>query len=152
MAAPLTPLRRSSRSSAKRRNLVLDDYHSYPDGPPVTQFEKWVCKLDKQSFPLADFARIDDIVVAALFATKKNPNFYRALLPSRAFLEEGMAVPIDVALDICHIYTRFAKGSTDSPEVASQVTALWVAKYPKIFGGKCDEEILNQYVFTPPSE
>lgn len=140
--ATTPPLRRSTRP--KRSKAPTDEYSSYPDGPPSTQLEEWVSELDKQSFPSADFARIDDIVVAALFASKRNPTFYRALLPARAFSEEGLAVPNDVALDICNIYTPAAKSSTDSPTVASNVTDLLVAKHPELFSGKHDEEILKQ--------
>ena len=135
------PLRRSSR--IKQRVCFQEDI-IYPDGPPVTPVERWVSQLDQETFPSDDYARIDDIVVYCLFATKRSPRFYRALKPTRPFLEDGLPIPIDTALDICRTYLQLARSSSDSTFVASTVSKALSQKYPSIFQGERDVRILKQ--------
>jgi hypothetical protein len=138
-------LRRSSRVKQK---VCFEEDISYPDGPPVTPVERWVSRLDQleETFPSDDYARIDDIVVYCLFASKRTPIFYRALKPMRAFLEDELPIPTDIALDICRDsdYLQLAKTSGDSPSVASVVSDALIKKYPAIFHGKGDGRILKQ--------
>src|SRR5882762_390849 len=112
-------LRRSSRIKQK---FCYEEDISYPDGPAVTPVERWVYELDQETFPSDDYARIDDVVVYCLFASKRSPKFYRALKPTRAFLEDESPIPIDTALEICHAYLQLAKTSSDSIFVASTVS------------------------------
>ena len=134
-------LRRSSRI---KQRVYFEEDISYPDGPPVTPVERWVSRLDQETFPGDDYARIDDIVVYCLFASKRSPRFYRALRPTRAFLEDEVPIPIDTALDICRAYLQLAKTSSDSPSVASAVSNFLTEKYPNIFRGERDGRILKQ--------
>lgn len=135
------PLRRSSRV---KRNFHFEEDISYPDGPPVTPVERWVSRLDQETFPSDDYARIDDILVYCLFASKRSPRFYRALRPTRAFLEDDLPIPIDTALDICRAYLQLAKTSSDSTFVASTLSNALTQKYPSIFQGGGDGLILKQ--------
>jgi hypothetical protein len=66
------------------------------------------------------------------------------LKPTRAFLEDGLAIPTYVALDICRTYLELAKTSLDSPFVASAVSNAVTLKYPSIFQGEKDKKILKQ--------
>lgn len=135
------PLRRSSRVKQK---VYFQEDISYPDGPPITPVERWISRLDQETFPSDDYARIDDIVVYCLFASKRSPRFYRALKPTRAFLEDGLPIPIDVALDICRAYLQLARTSSDSTYIASAVSNTLSLKYPSIFRGEMDVKILKQ--------
>ena len=140
-----TTLRRSSRIAALPNSSVTEEY-SYPDGPPVSELEKWVSKLDLQSFPSQDYARIDDILVYALFGSKRSYKNYRALMPSRVFLEDSPSVSNEIGLEICNIYLSHGRHNTNSPSISSAVSQLLIHKYPSIFSGPRDKDILTQCV------
>ena len=140
-----TALRRSSRIAAST-NLSVTQEYSYPDGQPVSELEKWVSKLDLQSFPSQDYARIDDILVYALFRSKRSCKNYRALKPSRVFLEDSPPVSNEIGLEICNIYLSHGRLDTNSPSISSAVSQLLTQKYPSIFSGPRDKDILKQCV------
>jgi len=81
--------------------------------------------------------------VYSLFASKRTPRFYRALRPTRAFLEDELPIPTDTALDICRAYLHVAKTSKDSPAVATAVADVITQDYPSIFQGEGDKNILK---------
>ena len=140
-----TTLRRSSCIAASPKFSVNQEY-SYPDGPPVSELEKWVSKLDLQSFPSQDYARINNILVYALFGSKRSCKNYRALLPSRAFLENSPSVSNEIGLEICNLYLSHVRHNTNSPSISSAVSQLLTHKYLSIFSGPRDKEILTQCV------
>lgn len=73
------PMRHSARLIAREAPSIVDT-PSYPDGPPASEFERFIAKLNLQSFPSDVYARVDDIVVYSLFTGKKHPNYSRRLL------------------------------------------------------------------------
>jgi hypothetical protein len=75
--------RRSSRLKNERPSRYLDE-PCYPDSPPTSQFEHAVAELNSQSFHSLHYAAIDDLLVYALFGSKRREKHYRALFPTRA--------------------------------------------------------------------
>jgi len=142
-----TTLRRSARISTAPKRTVNQEY-SYPDGPPSSDIERWVAKLDLQSFPSHDYARIDDILVYSLFGSKRCFKYYRALLPSRVFLQDSPSISNEIGVDICHIYLSHGRNSTNSPSISSTVSELLIDNYASLFSGSHDKEILKQYVLS----
>jgi len=134
----------SVRRSCRQRNPVAFEPDScYPDAPPSTEFEKMVAKLDLEAFPSSNFARIDDIPAYALFATKRSPRNYRALVPTRAFLEDKPPLTKVEAVDINHFYASIR----DCPEtfkVAAQVTKYLKDRHPSILMEVADEKAAKQ--------
>ena len=148
---PSTTLRRSARISAAHNfTVTANQEYSYPDGPPISDIEKWVSKLDLQSFPSQDYARIDDILVYALFGSKRSFKNYRALLPRRVFLEGSSPVSNEIGIDICNIYLAHGRNDADSPTISSAVSQLLAQKYTSIFSGPRDKDILKQCVPCVP--
>jgi len=146
MSTPSGNLRRSARISKAPKPTINQEY-SYPDGPPTSEIEKWVAKLDLQSFPSQDYARIDDILVYSLFGYKRPSKYYRAVLPARVFLQESSPpVSREIGLDICHTYLSHGRNNIDSPSISSTVSNLLTQKYPSLFSGPRDKEIIKQYV------
>ena len=126
----MATLRRPARISAAPKSTVNQEY-SYPDGPPTSDIERWVSKLDLQSFPSQDYARIDDILVYALFGIKRSSRHYRALLPSRVFLQDSPLIPIEIGLDICNTYLSLGRdfaihflGPESAPHTEIHITFL----------------------------
>lgn len=134
----------SVRRSGRQRNPVAFEPDScYPDAPPSTEFERIVARLDLEAFPSSNFARIDDILTYALFATKRSPRNYRALVPTRAFLEDHPPLTKTEALDINNFYASLR----DCPEtltVAAQVTKYLKDRYPSIIMEVADEKAAKQ--------
>jgi hypothetical protein len=129
-----TTLQRSSHI-APSTNLSVTQEYSYPDGPPVSELEKWVSKLDLQSFPNQDYVHINDILVYALFRSKQSYKIYRALKPSRVFLEDSPSVSNEIELEICNIYLSHGRLNTNSPSISSAISQLLTQKYLSIFSG-----------------
>lgn len=116
---------------------------SYPEGKPVTAFEKRVAALDQQSFPAKMFARVDDILVYALFATKRRANGYRGIKPGRAFLEEDALISKEDGIKIRQLYGEYmGKGPEGSKGIADVCAAL-VENFPGIFS-KEEMPVLKQ--------
>ncbi|PPQ87402.1 hypothetical protein CVT25_007991 [Psilocybe cyanescens] len=135
------PLRRSSRT---KKSVNFKEDSTFPDGPARTHVEQWVSLLNQEAFLSDDLARVDDILVHCIFATKRAPKFYRALLPTRAFFEDELPLPNEAAMDIYQTYLHRAKASSDSPSVALEVVNAITKKYPSIFYGPNDKKILKQ--------
>ena len=143
MSTTPTTFRRSARLATAPKRTVNPEY-SYPDGPPSSDIERWIAKLDLQSFPSHDYARIDDILVYSLFGSKRCFKYYRALLPSRVFLQDSPSISNEIGVDICHIYLAHGRNSTDSLSTSSIVSELLIEKYASLFSGPRDKDILKQ--------
>lgn len=92
-----------------RLSTLGDDVPMYPDGRACNDIERLISRLDLQSFPAAPYARVDDIIVYALFASKRHPNGYRSLRPATAMGNVGCAARIVTdgqAMGICHIWNK----------------------------------------------
>jgi hypothetical protein len=76
-----TIIRRSSRLAHKPRQTHADDLH-YPEGKPMTRFEKEIARLNLEAFPASLYAQVDDIVVWSLFASKRRHTARQALKPA----------------------------------------------------------------------
>jgi hypothetical protein len=103
---------RASRNAGKRKLEGIDEHvPSYPDGQPCNDIENLVAQLDLETFPITSYARVDDILVYSLFASKRHPDGFRALKPATAFgpiMDKGQAhcpsFTDDHAMEICHIF------------------------------------------------
>lgn len=137
-------LKMSVRRSGRRRNPVAFEPDScYPDAPPCTEFERIVAKLDLEAFPSSNFARIDDVLTYALFATKRSPRNYRALVPTRAFLDGNPPLTKAEALDINNFYVSI-RDCPATLTVAAQLTKYLKDKYPSIIMDGTDERAAKQ--------
>jgi len=75
-----TMLRRSTRNEGKTVDYAaLDSTSFFPDGEPTNEIEHIFQALNLKAFPCSSYARVDDILVCALFSTKHRPYSYRAL-------------------------------------------------------------------------
>ncbi|KAJ7783164.1 hypothetical protein B0H16DRAFT_1447328 [Mycena metata] len=128
---------RHSESSVCISTLIAADQDasgsSYPDGKPDTPFEKMIQLLNHQSFPSARLARIDDLVVYAMFATKARPESYRAFKPdtisgATMTADQGGAFNGCVKMHVDPLNPTFATCQEAAKEV--------MAKLPELFGEK----------------
>jgi hypothetical protein len=140
-------LRRSSRlQETKTLSTPVPPVTSYPDGEPVTEFENLVARLNSQSFPSLEYGRIDDIVVYALFASKKNFSYYRRLEPASA-LDDPSPTPAnpgissrpgltnEQAITFCRLYNdNLPVHKRSSEESIASVARLICSSLPDIFG------------------
>jgi hypothetical protein len=75
-----TMLRRSTRNQGRTVDYAsIDSVSFFPDGPPTNEVERTFHDLNLQAFPCTSYARVDDILVHALFSTKRRPYGPRAL-------------------------------------------------------------------------
>ena len=118
-------LRHSSHVGGSKRYLDKD-IPSYPDGAPVTEFENRIAILNQQAFPSALFAYMDDILVYALFASKRRQSSYRMWKPDTAFQEGQLPISKEDGLKIRHIYGAYAGA------IANAAQAL-VTELPNVF-------------------
>jgi hypothetical protein len=93
----MTSIRKSGRlAQAPLRNY--HDYLPYPEGEPISQFEKAIAELNKMAFPSSPYAAVDDVLVFSLFASKRKGSHLRSLqpVPSSSVRsitpEEGIAI------------------------------------------------------------
>jgi hypothetical protein len=101
----------STHNLGKLVDYSADSINLYPDGPPTHDVEVLIHKLNLQAFPSSSYARVDDILVYALFATKKRPHYYRALLPATA--SDHRDITDEEALSISNIVRK--EVSHDNP-------------------------------------
>lgn len=92
-------LRRSTRNVGK--NVDYSSHSLFPDGDPHSDFEALIHTLNLEAFPSSEYARVDDILVSALFETKRRPRYYRALLPATA--GDSKDITKEEAIDISNI-------------------------------------------------
>jgi hypothetical protein len=118
-------LRRSTRNVGKTVDYSMDSMSLFPEGPPANDLEVLIHSLNLQAFPSSAYARVDDILVYALFSTKRSPNYYRALLPATA--GDGIDITRDEAISISNIVR--AEVSHDEPtKEQCQVAASKISK------------------------
>jgi hypothetical protein len=95
----MADLRRSGRLTTKA--MYFDKFSpSYPDEKPANDFERRVASLDQQSFPYEQFSVVDDILVYALFGSKRRTKGYRTIKIDRAFGEEDSPVTPEQGIQI----------------------------------------------------
>jgi hypothetical protein len=123
-------LRRSARSATKPR---YDNEFSpaYPDDEPANEFENRVATLNQESFPWEMFSTVDDILVYALFSSKRRVSGYRAINADRAFGEEGAPITRKEGIKIRKILGDHSeeRGVEDTRHVAQSL----VKAFPKVF-------------------
>ncbi len=79
----MATVRRSQRTTRKVDYAALEELHSYPDGPAITDWERHSQKLNKGlSYPTIKYAEVDDHIIKSLFSSKSKPDHYRAHLPA----------------------------------------------------------------------
>ena len=137
--------RRSARNIYKPP-LEYDFTPSYPDGVPQNEFERRVAALDNQSFPSEIFAAVDDVLVYALFGSKRRPNGYRALHPTRAFGQVEPLITREQAIRIRHVYQQHAgkQGEGQTKDILKAADAIF-QEHPAIFNRE-HVPVLEQYV------
>ena len=128
-------LRRSARLT--HRPIYTDDVleSSYPEGAPKNDFESTIALLNQQSFPANIYAHIDDILVYALFATKRRSHSYRAFHPTPA-LQQATTQPLsaDDGIRILQTYRQHVPETLRGQRQAIQnaVEAL-IKQFPSVF-------------------
>jgi hypothetical protein len=138
-------LRRSARNFGRTFDYT-DSTSLYPDGPPIDELEILIKHLNMQAFPSSSYARVDDILVYSLFATKRRPGHCRALTPLMAgngpemTQEEAVAMANAIRLGI----------SSDRPTKAEcNATALELCSEHPTFLVKDDFNVVEQQVTSP---
>jgi hypothetical protein len=103
-----TSIRQSSRLAKKPRQVHTDDLH-YPDGAPITEFERAVAQLNFEAFPSSSYAQIDEILVWSLFASKRRNTSRQALKPAASSSRYHSLITHEQALAIyerCRLIPR----------------------------------------------
>jgi hypothetical protein len=115
----------------------------FPEGPPTDDFEHLIKELNSQSFPSSAYARVDDILVQALFRTKRNRQNYRALLPATA--GDATDITDEEALAISNIIRKeISRDYPTAEECRLAALNIWVVYYKLLHEG--DLTIIEQYV------
>lgn len=87
-------MRRSARIAEKEKEQpATPPLSSYPEGPPASEFEEFVSRLNQEAFHSDDYSRIDDILVYSLFSSKHHLSYNRRLLPQAALAPPGTSHP-----------------------------------------------------------
>lgn len=135
--------RRSERNLGKLVDYTTDLISLYPDGPPIHDVEITIHDLNMQGFSSSSYARVDDILVYALFATKHRAHCYKALLPATA--SEQRSVTDKEALSIANIVRQ--KISHSNPSKAEcDLAALEISQSHQELLEEGDLPIIEQYV------
>jgi hypothetical protein len=159
---PTPPRRRSTRCKRKRNEDQREEASApmYPDGVPSNELERTIARLDKEAFPILSYGRIDDIVVYSLFASKRCPEYYRAMKPSpfykendvaetdgdgqRPILESEPSFTTADALAIAYIFNRrIPRGTMPTKDALRQATNEIIEELGQFFQ-ESDGEILQQ--------
>ena|ERR1700760_42079 len=127
----MSSLRRSTRTKRTVKNDI-PLVSAYPDMAPATDFERKIAFLNGQSFPSSLFSEVDDILVYALFASKKRQRSYRACIPDTAFNASKLSISNEQGITIRHIYGRHTQGPNGIAGVSIACQAL-VTELPSIF-------------------
>jgi hypothetical protein len=115
----------------------------YPDGKPADEFERRIASLDQQSFPWEQFSTVDDVLVYALFSTKRRPKGYRAVKTQRAFGEEEPLVTPEEGIEIRRIY-----GTVRELDQIPYAAQAMVTTFPQIFSQE-QRPVIQQYALQP---
>ncbi|KAF8883681.1 hypothetical protein BD779DRAFT_817099 [Infundibulicybe gibba] len=139
----------TSRHSARTRSQPprYAEISSYPDGPANGPYEHAIKKLNSQSFGAEMYARVDDILVYSVFASKTRPRGYRALKPRKAFsdIEDQESLPCtpSQSIGICKIYNEVSHMDKTANTTWASARSKILAAYPELFDDK-DAPILDQ--------
>jgi hypothetical protein len=124
------------RRSARNENRIVEysnfgSISLFPEGPPMDGIERILQDLNLQAFPSLSYARVDDILVHALFATKRRPFGYRALHPETAGGSTGLTD--NDAMGISNIIvSEIQHGHPTKEECKAAAMAIWF-KFDKFF-------------------
>jgi hypothetical protein len=125
------------RSTRKTKKVDYGDplTPSYPDQQPRNKFEQRIALLNQQSFPSSSFSTVDDALVYSLFSSKRRTSGYRAMIPDRAFGEEGLPpITKEQGIMIRHIYKDFVKEQGKGLDRSIQAAcSSMVAALPCVF-------------------
>ncbi|KAG5651009.1 hypothetical protein H0H81_010245 [Sphagnurus paluster] len=102
-------MRRSTRLVG-REGQTIPDTPSYPDGPPASDYERFIAKLNLESFPSDIYARVDDVVVYSMFTAKKNLTYSRRLLLQPALNDAGSSNRISSTPGLLRSTPQFTNG------------------------------------------
>jgi tRNA U54 and U55 pseudouridine synthase Pus10 len=139
----MTP-RRSTRKIGKNVDYSGDNISLFPDGPPMNELESTLSQLNSQAFPGTAYARVDDILVQALFRTKRDSKNYRALVPATAGNDTDISN--EEAIDMANILRDEISQDTPTREQC-RIAALhiWVVFHEHLH--ERDLNIMEQFVF-----
>jgi hypothetical protein len=137
-------LRRSTRKLGKNVDYSGDDISLFPDGPPMNELENRLSQLNLEAFPGSAYARVDDILIQALFRTKRDSKNYRALFPARA--GEDTDLSNQEAIDMANILRKEISHDTPTMEQCRLgALHIWVVFHEHLHTG--DLNIIEQFVF-----
>jgi hypothetical protein len=133
---------RDTASHKKRQDIGI----GYPDLPPSSAFESMVAALNRQSFPAIPYARVDDMVVYGLFATKRRDTWSRSLNP----LPVGTLRRITrlEGIEMRHICKDRISKSQPTAEECHTTAHILSQQFPHLFE-ELDASIVEQYVINP---
>ena len=127
----MSAVRRSARATRKI-NYTLGTALAYPEGKPTTDFERRIAALNLQAFPSSTFAEVDDILVYALFASKRRQRSYRACEPDTAFYDAAARISKEDGITIRRIYGIHTDGGRGVAGINDACQAL-ILELPTLF-------------------
>ena len=125
------PTRRSARlQGAEKQTPPPQIWDGYPETKPETRETRALHFLNQQAYGEAHFARVDAMLVSALFGSKNRPGSSGAIFPQQA--TEHLLPPVD-GVRTTHIC--YAKISKESPtlEQCSEAAQELVGVMPSLF-------------------
>jgi hypothetical protein len=126
-------LRRSGRPT-KRPKYDNEFAPAYPDDEPANKFESCVSTLNQQSFPWKIFSAVDDILVYALFSSKRRVGGYRTVIADCAFSDEEAPITRKEGIEIRKIIGHYSKEEGVQPvEEIRHVAERLVEAVPNVF-------------------
>jgi hypothetical protein len=135
-------LRRSARTTTVPS--YKDEFTPcYPDDEPGNDFERLIASLDQQSFPWELLSTVDDILVFALFSTKRRQANHRAVKTARAFGGENTPVTPEQGIEIRKIYE-----SVQELDQVPGVAQAMATTFPQIFPQE-QVAVIQQCVIQP---
>jgi hypothetical protein len=117
-------------------------YSCYPDDPPITPLEKLIDRLNNEAFPSEQLARVDDLIVYALYASKRHPNNPLAFQSSTVLeCDNTKQLPTghEDGIALCHLYHEYVnERETVQPEKIAKLTDAICKRFPTLF---CDSDV-----------
>jgi hypothetical protein len=134
--------RRSRREKREVSYVGMSKDSWYPDSAPRTERERVIHQLNLQAFPIEPYAKLDDVLVFSLFATKRRSRSYRGFDPTPISGARSITAAEGIAIaQVCFEGISQAKPTLEScHNVAMQLQAV----YPHVFKG--ETVILEQLV------
>jgi hypothetical protein len=133
----MASLRRSTRTVQQVSYSEEAFGSSYPDGPPINDFEESISRLNLDAFDSEIFAMVDDIVVYSLYGAKRRNHRSSAWAPSRAFKSDDGERPMSTSdalkfRDLCSTHPPGDQSSDRLAAIQTIVSAILNA-FPAIF-------------------